>query len=75
MWRPSYYAQWRPRIEAMQKLNSLSDTLRFAREAHIDYILGDCEVFENEHVSAVFRTSNVCVGEGASHAAADTGRP
>jgi hypothetical protein len=75
MWRPSYYAQWRPRIEAMQKLNSLSDTLRFAREAHIDYILGDCEVFENEHVSAVFRTSNVCVGEAASHAGADTGRP
>jgi hypothetical protein len=42
----------------------LSDTLRFAQEAHIDYILGDCEVFENEHVG----------GEGASHAAADAGR-
>ena len=61
MWRPSYYAQWRLRIEAIQKLNSLSDTLRFAREAHIDYILGDCEVFENEHAGAVFRTSNICV--------------
>ena len=56
------------------KLNSLSDTLRFAREAHIDYILGDCEVFESEHVGAVFRTSNICVGEGAGHAATDAGR-
>ena len=41
MWRPSYYAQWRPLMEAIQKLNSLSDTLRFARDAHIDYILRD----------------------------------
>jgi hypothetical protein len=61
MWSPSYYAQWRPRVEAIQELKTLSETLSFAQRNGIDYIIGDCRAFQAAHIDPVFRTNILCV--------------
>lgn len=63
MWRPSYHAQWKARVEARQGLESLGSTLRFAQANHIDYVIGDCRAFDGAHATAVFHTADLCVGE------------
>jgi hypothetical protein len=62
MWRPSYYAQWRPRVDALLQLKTLSETLGFARGNGIDYIVGDCPAFQAAGIDPVFRTTLLCVG-------------
>jgi hypothetical protein len=57
MWRPSYYAQWRPRVDAFLELKTLSETLSFAQRNGIDYIIGECRAFQAAHIDPVFRTN------------------
>jgi hypothetical protein len=61
MWSPSYYAQWRQRVDAIQGLATLSETLSFAQRSGIEYVIGDCRAFQAAHIEPVFRTNLLCV--------------
>ncbi len=61
MWRPSYYRVWKPRVNAILELKSISETLNFARKNAIDYVIGDCQVFGTARIEPVFRTASLCV--------------
>jgi hypothetical protein len=61
MWRPSYHAEWKPRVDAILELRTLRGTLTFAQRNNIDYITGDCRAFQAAYIDPLFRTNVLCV--------------
>ena len=62
MWRPSYYAEWKPRVDAILELRTLGDMRVFAQKNNIDYIISDCRAFQAAYIDPLFRTNVLCVG-------------
>lgn len=61
MWRPSYYGQWRSRIDDIEALGTIKQKLDYAAASGIDYVVEDCRASEAAPIGPGFRTERLCV--------------
>ena len=49
-------------MDALLELRTLSETLSFAQNNDIDYVIDNCQAFRAAHIDPVFSTNSLCVG-------------
>lgn len=58
MWRPSYFTEWRGRVDDVFALTTLDQSLSYASRHAVDYVVAFCG---DAGPAPVFRTATLCV--------------
>jgi hypothetical protein len=61
MWMPSYYPEWRARIEETRGLESMAQKKAYSKQNGIDYILTRCREADVEEYPMLYRNRYFCV--------------
>jgi hypothetical protein len=59
MWSPSYYHEWRQRVDEASALKTFEDKLDYARRNDVDYVIEGC--VEARRDGLLFATRRLCV--------------
>jgi hypothetical protein len=61
MWQPSYYGEWRSRIDPVLQLRTLDERIAYARSHGITHVIDNCRAFEQLRIAPVYSTARLCV--------------